>query len=75
MGVDYFDQDKYLTLYVIPKKVEATRGEQVTVTYTITKWWTLPKQFGLITLVIHLDGTEKTVIGHANYTVPAEYTV
>lgn len=75
MGAHYFNQNDYLTLYLTPDTTEVSSGQQLGVTYTVINRWGQAEPFRGLTQAILPDGTPFNIIGPANFSIPANFTV
>lgn len=74
IGVHFFDQDDYLTLYLTPDTTEVEPGGELGVTCTVINRWTAPEPFWALTGVVLPGGDTLRIAGPDLYTLPAGHT-
>lgn len=75
MGSHSFDQSDFLTLYLSPDLAAVPQGGELGVTYTLINRWSIPETFLISTKLFFPNGTDITLFGPEELTLPGEQTV
>ncbi len=74
MGAYYFDQTKYLTIYMSPDTSEVSQGGSLNILYTVINRNEQPEGFLLNSEVITSEGDTIAVLEAEYYEIPADYS-
>jgi len=74
IGVYFFDQDDYLTIYLTPDTTAVAQGGQSRVTYTAINRWSWPQTFWVLSQATLPNGASEFILGPDRYILPAIHT-